>query len=72
MGVAKAGPVVTDNDGFVLDADFGTIPAAAVAQLHAQIKALCGVVETGLFPGMADKAYFGRANGSVDVWTKPV
>lgn len=30
-----------------------------------------GVVETGLFIGMASKAYFGNADGSVKVRSKP-
>jgi ribose 5-phosphate isomerase A len=67
MAVAKAGPVVTDNGGFILDADFGEI--ADPAGLHARLKLLPGVVETGLFPApMAVRAYFGRADGGVDVW----
>lgn len=66
-GLAKAGPVVTDNNNFLLDADFGEI--ADPEKLHAQIKALVGVVETGLFTKMAAKAYFGQENGEVSVWS---
>lgn len=69
MAVAKAGPCVTDNGGLILDADFGEIDDPAA--LHARIKALCGVVETGLFPGMAVRAYFGKEDGSVEVWEGP-
>lgn len=65
-GSAKAGPVVTDNNNFLLDADFGDISDPEA--LHAQIKMLVGVVETGLFTGMATKAYFGQENGEVSVW----
>ncbi len=36
------------------------------AQLvHSQLKSIPGIVETGLFPGMAARAYFGQADGSV-------
>lgn len=65
-GAAKAGPVVTDNNNLLIDADFGEIndPGA----LHAQIKQLVGVVETGLFPKMAKRVYFGEENGDVTVW----
>lgn len=65
-GSAKAGPVVTDNNNFLIDADFGEI--AEPQKLHAQIKALVGVVETGIFTQMASKAYFGQENGEVCVW----
>ena len=66
MGREKAGPVVTDNGGLVLDADFGVI--AEPRALHERIKALPGVVETGIFAGMAEAAYFGCEDGSVVVW----
>ena len=69
MAVAKAGPCVTDNGGLILDADFGAI--AEPAALHSRIKLLCGVVETGLFPGMASRAYFGKEDGSVETWDRP-
>lgn len=66
-GAAKAGPVVTDNNNFILDADFGAISDPAV--LHRSIKLLVGVVETGLFVNMTNKCYFGEEEGGVDVWT---
>lgn len=66
-GAAKAGPVITDNNNFLLDADFGVIKDPQA--LHAQIKALVGVVETGLFTGMAEKAYFGEDSGEVSMWS---
>ncbi|KAG7823574.1 hypothetical protein KL909_002971 [Ogataea angusta] len=62
---AKAGPVVTDNGNFIIDCDFGEIPPAKVAELNAKIKALVGVVETGLFVGLASKAYIGNADGTI-------
>lgn len=63
MAVAKAGPVVTDNGGFIIDADFGVIEDAAA--LDAKIQAIVGVIETGLFVNMAVKAFFGNEDGSV-------
>lgn len=62
----KAGPVVTDNNNFLVDADFGEI--ANPTKLHEQIKALVGVVETGIFTKIASKSYFGEATGEVTVW----
>lgn len=67
-GSAKAGPVVTDNNNFLIDADFGEI--ADPAKLHTDIKQLVGVVETGLFVQMADKTYFGEESGEVKCWSK--
>jgi len=63
MGVHKAGPVVTDNGNFIIDVDFGLI--TDVASLNTRLSLIPGVVETGLFPGMAIKAFFGQEDGSV-------
>lgn len=70
MAVAKAGPVVTDNGCFVLDVDFGAGSGLQgdPAALHAKIKLIPGVVETGIFAGMAVRAYFGTGAGDVVVW----
>jgi len=73
MAVAKAGPVVTDTGGFVLDVDFrggAGLPAADAKPLERALKALPGVVESGVFAGMAERAYFGMDDGSVTVWTR--
>ena len=51
------GPYVTDNGNFILDVDFGTIDSPA--ELESELRAIPGVVETGLFIGMADTAYVG-------------
>jgi ribose 5-phosphate isomerase A len=45
----KDGPVVTEWGNLVIDAWFDPIPHG----LHAQLKALPGVIETGLFEGFA-------------------
>lgn len=44
-------PFVTDNHNYIMDCDFGEIRDPA--SLHRALKALPGVVETGLFIGMA-------------------
>ncbi|KAJ1985121.1 ribose-5-phosphate isomerase rki1 [Dimargaris verticillata] len=62
MATAKAGPVVTDSGNLILDADFGLIRDPL--KLLGVLKMLPGVVEVGLFCGMANKAYFGLADGS--------
>jgi ribose 5-phosphate isomerase len=61
----QAGPVVTDNGNFVIDVDFGELDPARVGELDRQLQSIVGVVETGLFVGMVEKAYFGQADGSV-------
>lgn len=66
MAQRKAGPVVSDNGGFIIDCDFGEIRDPA--RLEAQLRGIVGVVETGLFVGMASVAYFGQANGTVVQW----
>eukprot|EP00066_Takifugu_rubripes_P026865 XP_011616131.1 PREDICTED: ribose-5-phosphate isomerase [Takifugu rubripes] len=65
MAVSKAGPVVTDNCNFILDWKFDG--ARDWTEVNTAIKMIPGVVETGLFVGMADRAYFGMEDGSVQV-----
>jgi ribose 5-phosphate isomerase A len=60
-GRGKVGPVVTDNGNVIVDAYFG--PIRSPADLGSKLKALSGVVETGLFVGMADAVYFGKPSG---------
>ncbi|QIO21567.1 ribose-5-phosphate isomerase RpiA [Haloarcula sp. JP-L23] len=57
----KDGPVVTDNGNLVLDCAFGEI--AEPAALAADLAALPGVVEHGLFVGVADAVYVGSEDG---------
>lgn len=88
MGIAKAGPVVTDNGNFVIDAPFTPevyahpqdllhslkvihTPSFAPQRLiHDQM--LTGVVEVGLFCGMAQMAYFGTQDGGVMIRSRDV
>jgi ribose 5-phosphate isomerase A len=56
-GKGKVGPVVTDNGNVIIDAFFGVINNAA--KLDAKLKMIPGVVETGLFIGLANTAYIG-------------
>lgn len=61
MGSGKVGPVVTDNGNFIVDAYFGHI--IDPAGLEQALKAIPGVVETGLFIEMADKVFIGNREG---------
>jgi ribose 5-phosphate isomerase A len=56
-GKGKVGPVITDNGNVIIDASFGLIEKPAV--LEKRLKMITGVVETGLFVGLADIAYIG-------------
>jgi ribose 5-phosphate isomerase A len=58
-------PLVTDEGHLVLDC---TVPPQGdVAALGVALKATTGVVEHGLFLGLADAAYLGRTDGTVEV-----
>jgi ribose 5-phosphate isomerase A len=58
----KDGPVVTDDGALVLDCEFGTVDDPAT--LAADLSAVPGVVEHGLFVGMADVVVVGREEGA--------
>ncbi|KAM9981706.1 hypothetical protein ACTFIY_004004 [Dictyostelium cf. discoideum] len=66
MAVNKAGPVVTDNGNFIIDAQFSK-PLSNIPQLAIDIKMIPGVVETGLFVNMTKIAYFGQIDGTCKV-----
>ncbi len=54
-------PYLTDGGNFILDARFP--PIADAATLNRTLRAFPGVVETGLFPAMAEMALVAGANG---------
>lgn len=59
----KVGAVVTDNGNYIVDADFGLIDNPE--ELNKQLKLIPGVIETGLFIGLADIVYLGKPDGIV-------
>jgi ribose 5-phosphate isomerase A len=61
----EGGPVVTDEGHHLLDCDLP--PEGDVAALADALKATIGVVEHGLFLGMADEALLGRPDGSLEM-----
>ena len=61
----KVGPVVTDNGNYIVDVDFGAIDDAET--LSRRLKLVPGVIETGLFIGLADKVYLGKKDGVVEL-----
>lgn len=68
MAIRKAGPVVTDQGNLVVDATFDAITDPA--DLEARINNIPGVLENGLFVGMADEVLVGRVSGDeADVYS---
>jgi ribose 5-phosphate isomerase A len=61
---ADGAPVVTDEGHYLIDC---AVPNGDLAALGAAVKATLGVVEHGLFLGMADEVLLGRTDGSVHV-----
>jgi ribose 5-phosphate isomerase A len=70
MAVAKAGPVISDNGNFIIDVDFREIRDPKT--LDHQIKMLPGVVDTGFFIEMAERAYIGEEDGKVTILDRKV
>lgn len=64
MAVAKAGPCVTDNGNFILDWQNFALDMDW-NKVNTELLVMPGVVETGLFLGMAFRAYFGMHDGRV-------
>jgi len=58
MGIKKAGPVVTDQGNLVIDVKFDAI--ADPANLEKTINNIPGVLENGLFVGVADLVLVGE------------
>lgn len=59
---ADGKPFVTDNGNYILDCAYGKIDAPA--ELARSLKAIPGVVEHGLFIGMADTVVVGAPDGA--------
>lgn len=58
---ANGAPFVTDNGNYILDCHCGEIPNPA--RTERELKSLAGVVESGLFVGMADTAVLADEEG---------
>jgi ribose 5-phosphate isomerase A len=56
-GTGKVGPIVTDNGNFIIDL-WGK-PIDNPRQLDTKLRSIPGIVETGLFLGIADIVYAG-------------
>jgi len=66
MALAKAGPLVTDNGGLLFDVHPSkAVTPERVLLVDTELRSVPGVIETGLFCGIARMAYFGNQDGSV-------
>jgi len=61
MSKDGSGPFVTDNGNYVLNVEFGVINNPS--QMDRTLRSIPGVIETGLFLGMANMAYVGTKTG---------
>jgi ribose 5-phosphate isomerase A len=61
LRLAGEGSFVTDGGHYILDASFGRIPDPDA--LAAALQAIPGIVEHGLFIGLASAAVIGRGDG---------
>lgn len=67
-GDVDAAPFITDGGHYLLDCAFG--PIAQPAPLAAQIKAIPGVVDHGLFVGMTERICVAGAHGT-QIYDRP-
>jgi ribose 5-phosphate isomerase A len=63
--MAGAEPYLTDNNHYIVDCSFGQIDDPV--RLHGQVNAITGVMENGLFVGMADLVAVGYPDGNAKV-----
>ena len=63
------GAFVTDNGNYILDCSFGAIDDPPA--LEREIVGTCGVVECGIFTGLATRIIIGKSDGSLEERTEP-
>ncbi|MEM4287898.1 MAG: ribose-5-phosphate isomerase RpiA [Candidatus Caldarchaeum sp.] len=64
MAQTKNGPTVTDNGNYVIDASFGEITEPDV--LEQRLRKIPGLLENGLFVGLADAVFIAYVDGRVE------
>lgn len=67
MGVKKDGPVITDNGNFILDITFESVPKD-LYYLESKLKSIPGLLETGLFLGIAKRAIVAAKDKVVELY----
>jgi ribose 5-phosphate isomerase A len=61
LRLSQGRPFVSDGGNYIVDCTFAEISDPAA--LEARLKAMTGVIESGLFIGLADQAIIGRPDG---------
>jgi ribose 5-phosphate isomerase A len=61
LRLARGAPFISDGGNYIVDCTFPEIPDPGA--LEARLKAITGVVESGLFVGLADQALIGGPDG---------
>lgn len=62
---ADGAPLVTDSGNFLVDAHLGSIPDPLV--IDRELNWIPGVIESGLFTGLADEVLFADPDGTITV-----
>lgn len=62
-------PFVTDNGNYILDCSFGVIEDPPA--LEREIVGTCGVVDCGIFSGLATRIIIGKSDGSLEERAEP-
>ncbi|KAL6727654.1 hypothetical protein Aduo_009512 [Ancylostoma duodenale] len=65
MATKKCGPVITDNNNYIIDWAFEKNKPRDWKEIQLRLANTPGIVETGLFIGVVDKVYFAYPDGSV-------
>lgn len=61
LRIVSQAPFITDNDNYVIDCDFGAITSPA--PLEKDINSIDGVIDNGIFVGLASEVHVGTAGG---------
>lgn len=60
-------PFVTDNENYIVDVQYQH-PIIDLNQEHLKLKSISGVIETGLFYGLAGRVIVGKNDGSIEIF----
>lgn len=66
---SDSAPFVTDNGNYILDCSFGAIEDPPA--LEREIVGTCGVVDCGIFSGLATRIIIGKSDGSLEERAEP-
>ncbi|MDE0212512.1 MAG: ribose-5-phosphate isomerase RpiA [Deltaproteobacteria bacterium] len=66
---SDSAPFVTDNGNYILDCSFGVIEDPPA--LEREIVGTCGVVDCGIFSGLATRIIIGKSDGSLEERAEP-